>query len=101
MAMSRQQIDIDTDYLGTILLYERSQKDLAIRLANVLRADSSVTLMKKFYEKTIDDYIAYAKRSGIGGILYIDEEGKYVEVINVLTDDRKQHLLSDLIGKEA
>ena len=47
MAMSRQQIDIDTDYLGTILLYERSQKDLAIRLANVLRADSSVTLMKK------------------------------------------------------
>ena len=101
MAMSRQQIDIDTDYLGTILLYERSQKDLAIRLANVLRADSSVTLMKKFYEKTIDDYIAYTKRSGIGGIFYIDEEGKYVEVINVLTDDRKQHLLSDLIGEEA
>ena len=101
MAMSRQQIDIDTDYLGTILLYERSQKDLAIRLANVLRADSSVTLMKKFYEKTIDDYIAYAKRSGIGGIFYIDEEGKYVEVINVLTDDRKRHLLSDLIGEEA
>ena len=101
MAMSRQQIDIDTDYLGTILLYERSQKDLAIRLANVLRADSSVTLMKKFYEKTIDDYIAYAKRSGIGGIFYIDEEGKYVEVINVLTDDRKQYLLSDLIGEEA
>ena len=101
MAMSRQQIDIDTDYLGTILLYERSQKDLAIRLANVLRADSSVTLMKKFYEKTIDDYIAYAKRSGIGGIFYIDEEGKYVEVINVLIDDRKRHLLSDLIGEEA
>ena len=101
MAMSRQQIDIDTDYLGTILLYERSQKDLAIRLANVLRADSSVTLMKKFYEKTIDDYIAYAKRSGIGGIFYIDEEGKYVEVINVLTDDRKRHLLSDLIREEA
>ena len=101
MAMSRQQIDIDTDYLGTILLYERSQKDLAIRLANVLRADSSVTLMKKFYEKTIDDYIAYAKRSGIGGIFYIDEEGKYVEVINVLTDDRKRHLISDLIGEEA
>ena len=101
MAMSRQQIDIDTDYLGTILLYERSQKDFAIRLANVLRADSCVTLMKKFYEKTIDDYIAYAKRSGIGGIFYIDEEGKYVEVINVLTDDRKRHLLSDLIGEEA
>ena len=101
MAMSRQQIDIDTDYLGTILLYERSQKDLAIRLANVLRADSCVTLMKKFYEKTIDDYIAYAKRSGIGGIFYIDEEGKYVEVINVLIDDRKRHLLSDLIGEEA
>ena len=80
MAMSRQQIDIDTDYLGTILLYERSQKDLAIRLANVLRADSSVTLMKKFYEKTIDDYIAYAKRSGIGGIFYIDEENTLYEI---------------------
>lgn len=44
MAMSRQQIDIDTDYLGTILLYERSQKDLAIRLANVLRADPQLRL---------------------------------------------------------
>lgn len=101
MAMSRQQIDIDTDYLGTILLYERSQKDLAIRLANVLRSRFLSYAYEKFYEKTIDDYIAYAKRSGIGGIFYIDEEGKYVEVINVLTDDRKQYLLSDLIGEEA
>ena len=60
-----------------------------------------VLFLYNLNEKRIDDYIAYAKRSGIGGIFYIDEEGKYVEVINVLTDDRKQHLLSDLIGEEA
>lgn len=98
-AMARQKIEIDTDYLGTILLYERSQKDLAVRLAGVLRCDSCVTLMKKFYEKTLDDYIDYAKRSGIGGIFYIDEEGKYVEVIDVVNASRQKHLLADLMGK--
>ncbi|MBQ7432084.1 MAG: ATP phosphoribosyltransferase regulatory subunit [Lachnospiraceae bacterium] len=81
-AMNRQKIAIDTDIIGTILLYDRKQKALAIRLAGKLRKDgSSLQMMKKYYEKSIEDYIAYANRSFIGEILYIDETGETVQVI--------------------
>ncbi len=83
-AMSRQKIEIDVDYVQTALLYDRRQKQTAILLASYLRnTGTELCLMKKFHEKTLDDYIAYAKRSGIGGIFYIDEYGDYVQVINV------------------
>lgn len=97
-AMSRQKIQVETDYLGTILLYDRSQKELAIRLAGVLRADgTSITLMKKFHEKTLEDYIAYAKRSDVGGIFYVDASGDRVCVINVLDGSTREVSISSLI----
>lgn len=81
-AMNRQKIAIDTDIVGTILLYDRRQKAAAIRLAKKLRAEgSNLQMMKKYYEKSIADYIAYANRSFIGEILYIDESGETVQVI--------------------
>ncbi|MBQ8638075.1 MAG: ATP phosphoribosyltransferase regulatory subunit [Lachnospiraceae bacterium] len=83
-ALNRQKIDLDTDYVQTALLYDRRQKETAVMLANYLRqTGTDLCLMKKFYEKTLEDYVAYAKRSGIGGIFYIDETGETVRVINV------------------
>lgn len=86
-AMSRQKLEIETDYIQTALIYDRRQKETAIRLAAYLRqTGTELCLMKKFREKTLDDYLEYAKRSGIGGIFYIDETGETVQVIR--TDDR-------------
>lgn len=99
-ALSRQNIDIDIDYIGTMLLYERQQKSLAIRLAANLRSSGvSLTLMKKFHEKSLDDYIEYAKRSEIGGIFYIDENANQVQVINVADKSVKNVSLETVIGK--
>ncbi len=97
-AMNRQHIEIDTDIVGTILLYDRKQKQLAIQLAGQLRSTgSSLQMMKKYYEKSIEDYIAYAKRSYIGGILYIDETGETVEVIRCDDGERNVVKLSDFM----
>lgn len=100
-AMNRQKIEVDLDYLQTALLYDRKQKETAIRLAQILRRDGSdVCLMKKFHEKTLEDYIAYAKRNGIGGILYIDESGQNIEVIDVGEGTRQQVAFSSMLAEQ-
>lgn len=82
IALERQKIEVDTDMMGTILLYDRKQKALAIRLASHLRSTgTNLQLMKKYYEKSVEDYKEYAKRSYIGEIFYIDETGESVQII--------------------
>lgn len=77
LALDRQKIDVDADITASILLYERENKAQAIRRACVLRAEGMrLQLMKKFHEKTLEDYIALAKRSFIDKIYYIDTDGK-------------------------
>ena len=101
-AMERQKIQIETDITGTILLYDREQKEKAIRLAGILRADGTyLQLMKKYHEKSLEDYIALAKRSQVGGVLYLDKSGKTVLVINVEENTRSQVSIQSWIGDEA
>ena len=48
-AMERQKMEVDTDIMGTILLYDRTQKELAIRLAGILRGQKTpIQLMKQY-----------------------------------------------------
>lgn len=90
LAMNRQQIEIETDIHSTILLYERCHKKEALTLASVLRSNSNqIQTMKKYYEKSLDDYIAYAKRSYIQQILFIDEEGTIWQ-IDCETEEKKE-----------
>ncbi len=77
MALSRQGIEVKTDIGATILLYEREFKKDAVEYATQLRTTGvRVQMMKKFHERSIDDYIALAHRSFIDRIIYIDENGK-------------------------
>jgi len=97
-AMSRQKLEVEIDYVQTALLYDRRQKQTAILLASYLRnTGTELCLMKKFHEKTLDDYIEYAKRSGIGGIFYIDESGETVQVIDVEDGNRQYVRLASLM----
>lgn len=98
-AMRRQDIAIETDIVGTILLYDRKQKTLALQLANQLRASgTSLQVMKKYHEKSLKDYMDYARRSYIGGILYIDETGESVQVIATDTGVSSVVSLKALLG---
>ncbi len=76
LALDRQKIHVDSDIAASILLYEREYKEQAIGRACELRAGGvKLQLMKKFHEKTLDDYVALAKRSIIDKIYYIDANG--------------------------
>lgn len=98
IALERQKIEVDTDIVGTILLYDRRQKAAAIRLAAQLRSKgTNLQLMKKYYEKSVNDYMEYAKRSYIGKILYIDEIGELVQVITVNGGEVQTIALEELL----
>lgn len=77
LALDRQGIHVDADITASILLYERECKEQAIKRACELRGEGvKLQLMKKFREKTIEDYVSLAKRSFIDRIYYIDASGK-------------------------
>ena len=98
IALERQKIEVDTDIVGTILLYDRRQKAAAIRLAAQLRSKgTNLQSMKKYYEKSVNDYMEYAKRSYIGKILYIDEIGELVQVITVNGGEVQTIALEELL----
>ncbi len=97
-AMERQKIEVETDIRGTILLYDRKQKEIAIHLASHLRLKGmNLWLMKKYYEKSIEDYVEYAKRSYIGEVFYIDEIGETVQVIPADGGEIKTVKLAELL----
>ena len=54
-------------------------------------------MMKKYYEKSVNDYMEYAKRSYIGKILYIDEIGELVQVIPVNGGEVQTIALEELL----
>ncbi|MCR5743601.1 MAG: ATP phosphoribosyltransferase regulatory subunit [Lachnospiraceae bacterium] len=81
LALSRQNIAVESDITATIVLYEREQKQFAIETAVKLRAEGcKIQLMKKFYEKSIDDYVELGRRSFIDRIVYIDADGNTSEI---------------------
>lgn len=76
LALDRQKIAVDSDITASILLYERERKEQAISRACALRAEGvRLQLMKKFREKTLEDYMALAQRSFIDRIYYIAADG--------------------------
>ena len=74
-AMSRQGISAPLEK-NTILLYERSQRSLAIRMAEEEREKGRrIILMKRFREKNPEDYLACLENRMADRLIYLDEEG--------------------------
>lgn len=97
-AMERQKIEVKTEIAATILLYDRKQKKCAISLASHLRSKGlNLQLMKKYYEKSVEDYMEYAKRSYIKEIFYIDETGETVKKITLDGGDVHTVELAELL----
>lgn len=81
LALQRQGIPVETDIGCVMVLYERAQKERAVHLAQRLRLEGqNVQMMKKYYEKTLADYEAYAARNYCSRIYFIDEQGAACEI---------------------
>ena len=99
-ALSRQDIRTETAYSQMLLVYERRQKEKAVRLAGRLReAGADLTLAKRFYEKTFEDYEAYAMRMGMSGILYLGEDGEMLSLTDP-ADGKKTEYPYELLFRE-
>lgn len=98
-ALNRQNIEIPVHYNNTMILYKSTHRELAIKLAGHFRKTGvNIELIKKMQAKKLDEYIDYAKRTSIGGILYI-EAAQTIKVINIGTGEIQSVKFSELIGQ--
>lgn len=82
LALSRQKKEFEKITENTLILYKTNVCEHAVVLANHFRSEGmNIELLRKSTDYTLEDYISYAKRSGIGGILYF-ETRSVIKVIN-------------------
>ncbi len=84
LALSRQKKGLEMTAENTLILYKTMVRQHAIILANHFRNEGmNIELLRVRTDFTLEDYIAYAKRNRIGGILYFETP----EVIKVINSD--------------
>lgn len=75
LALSSQKIEVELPMGQTIILYEQDKQQDAISAACRLRAQGRrVELIRKFKEKTIENYLEYANNYGASTIYYMGDE---------------------------
>ncbi|TCT17018.1 ATP phosphoribosyltransferase regulatory subunit [Natranaerovirga pectinivora] len=100
LALNRQNIEIETIYTNTLILFKEALTKTAIQLTQHLRGQGlKIELQKLNDNGTLEDYIQYGKQKHVGGIIYINEE-ETVKIIDLETNNTTEAHLSDLIGKE-
>lgn len=96
LALSRQGIEINVDVVNTMILFEDPAREAAIGLAKHFRdTGMAVCLQLRKPCHTIEDYKAYALRGTVRNILYIDERGFSVQVMNLTMDRTDEIPLSE------
>ncbi|MDF2590379.1 MAG: hypothetical protein K0S41_4222 [Anaerocolumna sp.] len=97
LALSRQKIDTKIEAENTLILYKDELLENAIILANHFRStDMNIELLRKNPAKSIKDYIEYANRNDIGGILYF-ETSELIKVIHADTGDIQEASIKDFM----
>ena len=97
MALERQKIDCHKKNAGTMILYEEPAYDTAIGIAKEHRSkDMMVNMLLKNSDRTINDYIEYSKKNGLGGILYVRDK-ENLEIINASTEEIQSVKISDIL----
>lgn len=82
IALDRQKLLDMTSVGGTLLLYPKEARAEALQEAKVLREQGEmVQLMRKASKKTLDSYIAYAKRHGNDKVLYLAGQGEKQQLL--------------------
>jgi ATP phosphoribosyltransferase regulatory subunit len=84
LALSRQKIETEVSMTNTMILYEQESRENAISLAEHFRnLKVPVQLQCKKTERSIEAYKEYAMRRDLKNLLYLDQEGISVTVINL------------------
>lgn len=98
-ALSRQNIEVKTNMVRTMVLYEESAQTNAVRLAGYFRERQvPVQLVRRSSAQSLEDYQAFGCRSGISNLLYLEEEGQEIRFINTESGDSHMLSLSEYLG---
>lgn len=100
MALSRQKIEIPVNIANTMILYDHDARLAGIHLAGHFRKNQmAVHLVRKRSFETLEYYLDYAKRLKIRNLLYLEDKGVQVKLIN--TENGRTDILeySDYIGE--
>lgn len=83
-ALSRQNIDTPVKLLNTVILYEASARDKALKLGRFFRSrNMPVQTMKKGSETGLEAYKEMAKRRHLRNILYLEGDGNTVTAFDL------------------
>ena len=98
LALSRQKIDTPVRVVNTMILFEPESREQAIQLAKHFRDTSMpVQLQLKKADKTLEAYKAYAGRTTITNLLYVDAKGFSVKIVNLTLDRMDEIPLSEYL----
>lgn len=98
LALSRQKIETEVDLVNTMILYEQESRENAIRLADHFRnAGMAVQLHLKRQERSLEAYQAYAARRDLNNLLYLDNSGFTVKVMNLVLGRTDEIPLSEYL----
>lgn len=87
MALSRQKLNPKIEDTNTLILYQAETQEQAVKLAMNFRNQGLVIeLLRQSSRKSLDYYKDYAKKHHIGGMLYLQDDGK-IQVMNMTNDD--------------
>lgn len=96
MAISRQKIDVAIDNSDSIILYDISQQEAAIRLAKRLRdCGRKIELIRKSKKKDIESYVAYGKKNHFSGMFYLTSD-TMADVYDFVADEKGTASLEDI-----
>ena len=88
-AFARQKLEIPYKLKNTLILYDENRQAEAIKLAKEFRNSAKRTeLTKKRNDKSLEEYIAYAKQNLCVSMLYL-RNTKDIEMVNLLTGTGK------------
>ena len=88
-AFARQKLTIPYKSKNTFILYDENRQAEAIKLAKEFRANGKQTeLTKKRTDKSLEEYIAYAKQNLCVSMMYL-RNTKDIEMVNLLTGTAK------------
>jgi len=88
-AFARQKLEIPYKLKNTLILYDENRQSEAIKLAKEFRSSGKRTeLTKKRADKSLEEYISYAKQNLCVSMLYL-RNTKDIEMVNLLTGTGK------------
>ncbi len=97
VAMERQQIELSTFTIDTLVLYSQDTRREAIRLSEELRS-KGMNVEIGLLDKSLDSNIAYGKKQGVGGIMAFKSK-EQVLLINLENMEQTEVAVKELLDR--